>query len=95
MFALIIFLTCLFVVCGIGAFAALSDYRGLTIPNWHSGAIIAAFAVCYVLLWLFGRDDVFGSISSHLLAAGLVFLVTLAMFAAGGLNRFLSVFHVD
>ena len=83
MFLLIVFLACLFVSVGIGVFAGLSDIRGLTIPNSYSLGVTAAFIVCYGVLWAFGQGDVFFSISSHLLAALIVFGVTVAMFAFG------------
>ena len=51
MFSLLIFLTCLFAAGGVGVLAAYSDFRGLTIPNWHSGLIIGLFFVCYGFLW--------------------------------------------
>jgi prepilin peptidase CpaA len=86
MLLLIVFLICLFVVVGTGVLAGLSDLRGLVIPNLYSGIVIGAFVACYAVLWMFGREDVFFSLSSHVLSAVIVFGVTLAMFAAGGLG---------
>lgn len=86
MLSLLIFLTCLFLVCGVGFLSALSDIRGLNIPNWHSLLIIGAFFVCYGLLRLFGHADVFASLPAHLLGTLIVFLITLAMFALKGLG---------
>jgi len=80
MFLLVVFLMCLFVVIGTGVLAGLSDIRGLTIPNMYSALVIGAFVLCYAALWLGGRDDVFASLSSHIVGAALVFLITLAMF---------------
>lgn len=80
MFLLIFFLFAVFAALGAGILAALSDLRGMTIPNILSVAIIAAFFAAYGVLWLSGRDDVFGSVSSHLLSVVIVFGVTLAMF---------------
>lgn len=81
MLLLFVFLMCLFVVAGTGVLAGLSDYRGLTIPNLYSGIILAAFVVCYAVLWLGGRDDVFAPLWSHVLGAVVMFLITLMMFA--------------
>ena len=86
MFLLIIFLVCLFIVAGTGILAALSDIRGMVIPNMYSGIIIAAFFLCYTVMWLGGRDDVFAPFSSHLLSALVIFLLSLAMFAAKGIG---------
>ena len=86
MFLLIIFLIGVFVAIGAGALAGYSDFRGLTIPNAHSAAVAGAFLATYLVLWMFGRDDVFFSLGSHILGAVIVFGVTLAMFAMGGLG---------
>lgn len=81
MFLLLCFLIALFVVAGTSILAALSDIRGMTIPNMYSGIILGAFAACYVVLWLGGREDVFFGLGSHLIAALIVFVLTLMMFA--------------
>lgn len=82
MLLLLIFLICMFVACAIGVMAAISDVRGMTIPNSYSGLIMGAFALCYGALWLGGREDVFFSLFSHGLSAIFVFLISLAMFSA-------------
>jgi len=82
MILLLVFLVSLFLVCGSGVLAALSDLRGMTIPNFYSVIVLGAFVFCYVALWLGGRDDVFSPLLSHLLALLIVFFVTLAMFMA-------------
>ncbi len=87
MLLLIVLLMCIFVVAGTGVLAALSDIRGMIIPNMYSGIIIGAFFLCYGLLWFGGRDDVFAPFMSHILSGLIVFGVTLAMFmgkAIGG-----------
>ena len=61
--------------------AGWSDFKGLTIPNLYSYVIAGAFTVTYILLWLFGRDDVFASLFSHIVGALIVFGVSAAMFA--------------
>jgi prepilin peptidase CpaA len=86
MILLTIFLMFVFVALAMGVLASISDLKGLTIPNLYSGIIIGAFALCYAIMWLGGRDDVFGSLSSHILAALIVFLVTLVMFMLKGLG---------
>ena len=80
MFSLILFLTCLFIAVAVGAMAAWSDIKGMVIPNWHSGAIIASFFVAFVLMHLLGHPEVFSSIASHLTAAVAIFLITVALF---------------
>lgn len=82
MIALSIFLAGVFTVVAFGVLAAWSDIRGMTIPNLYSSLIIGAFMLCYLFLWLLGRDDVFGSLFSHLTSALIVFLITLMMFMA-------------
>lgn len=80
MFALIIFLVCLFTALGTGVLAALSDIRGMTIPNVYSGIIIVAFFVAFAALSLLGQADVFFGFESHLLALIIVFGATVALF---------------
>ncbi len=80
MFLLIFFLMCLFVVIGTGVLAGLSDMRGMTIPNMYSVIIIGAFVVCYLVLSLGGRDDVFSSLMSHGIGGLVIFVITLIMF---------------
>jgi Flp pilus assembly protein protease CpaA len=87
MILLILFLACVFVVVATGVLAAVSDFRGLVIPNLYSGLVIGAFVVCYAGLWLGGaQGTVFSPISSHILAAVVVFAVTLVMFLLKGLG---------
>jgi len=47
---------------------------------------VGAFGVCYLLMWLLGREDVFTSLGGHLMAAAGMFVVTLMMFVAGALG---------
>lgn len=81
MFALIVFLSALFVVVAYCAMAALSDYKGMTIPNMHSVVIFAAFVACYALVWVLGGDSAFSPILSHLLGFAVVFAGGFALFA--------------
>ena len=80
MLSLVIFLTCLFVAVAVGAMAAWSDFKGLTIPNWHSAAVILSFVVAYTLLYLLGSADVFRPLLSHVLAGLIVFAITALLF---------------
>jgi len=81
MLALVVFLSCLLIVCGIGVLASFSDLRGLIIPNSHSIIVIVAFAICFLALYVFGVEGVLPSLVSSLMAAGIFFGVTFAMFA--------------
>ncbi|MGB4106505.1 MAG: prepilin peptidase [Alphaproteobacteria bacterium] len=80
MIALIIFLTCLFVAVTVGVLAAWSDFKGLVIPNWHSGAIIVSFFTAFILMHLLGQPEVFSGIFSHAAAGIIIFMVTATMF---------------
>lgn len=81
MLLLIVFLICIFIAIGTGALAALSDFRGLTIPNLYSVIVGASFALAYAVLWIGGQAGVFAPLLSHGLAALIVFGLTAAMFA--------------
>ena len=98
MFALIIFLSCLFGVVAIGVMAAYSDFKGMIIPNMHSVIIFAVFVVCYLVLWALGQDAVFSPILSHVLGFVLVFVASFALFAfkiwGAGDQKLLSAFSI-
>ena len=81
MFLLLVFLISLFIVAGVCVLSAMSDIRGMVIPNQYSLIVIGAFGACYVVLSVFGRDDVFYALHSHILAMVVMFFITLAMFA--------------
>ena len=83
MIALVIFLTFLFIAIAVGAMAAWSDFKGLTIPNWHSAVIFLSFVVAYCLMRLLGHGDIFSSLWSHGAAGLVVFAVTALLFALG------------
>jgi prepilin peptidase CpaA len=96
MILLILFLICIFVTCGIGVLAGLSDIRTLTIPNVYCVAVCGLFLFIYGVLALWGMSgQVFGTLTSHLLSAGLTFVVTFAMFGlrmiGAGDSKFASV----
>lgn len=86
MILLIFYLTGLFMVIGTGVLAAWSDFKGLTIPNSYSLIVIVVFFVTYGLLWAFGREDMFFPFLSHILAALIIFGVTMGMFALNAIG---------
>lgn len=81
MFALIIFLTSLFLVIAIGAKASLSDLKGLTIPNKYAVGALGIYVGCFLLLALLGQAAILPSLISSLLAALIFFGITFAMFS--------------
>lgn len=83
MILLILFLSCVCVAIGTGLLAGFSDFRGMTIPNQYSLVVMGAFLCAFGAFALTGREGIFLPIGSHLLSAGIVFGVTLWMFAAG------------
>lgn len=98
MFLLIVFLTCVFVACAVGVLAAVSDYRGMVIPNLYSLIIFGAFVLCYGALWVGGHAGVFAPALSHVLGFVVVFGVTFGMYSAkiwgGGDQKLISAFAV-
>lgn len=79
---LFIILFCLIVALGLGLAAALSDWRGLIIPNIYPAGILLAFVPAYAAFWFFAQgSDVFEGILSHLAGFGLVFLGSFALFS--------------
>jgi prepilin peptidase CpaA len=86
MILLVLFLIAIFVAAGAGLLAGLSDLRGLVIANSYSAIVGLSFLVIFVILSFFGRSDVFSSFFSHILAAGIVFVVTLGLFALNAMG---------
>lgn len=81
MIGFLFFLFGLLVTIGMCGLAAWSDFKGFRIPNFISAVIIAAFGVAYGVTYLTGQhDDIFSPLRSHLAAAGIVLMVTMAMF---------------
>lgn len=80
---------CVLVALGFGVAAALSDLRGLIIPNEYSLGIILAFVPAYlVFILLASESGYFQGWASHLGAFALMFaasfvLFTLNLFGAG------------
>lgn len=83
MIPLILFLFCVCIAIGTGLLAGFSDFRGMTIPNLYSLVVMGAFVCAFFALRLTGYGEAFSSLGSHLAGAGIVFAVTLWMFAAG------------
>ncbi len=82
MIGFILFLFGVIVTLGMCGLAAWSDFRGFRIPNMVSLVILGVFVVTYAGLSALGeREIVFMSLRSHIAAAFLVFVATLAMFA--------------
>lgn len=80
MLLLIFFLTCILGVLGLSAIAAWSDIRAMVIDNIYSLIIAAAFFVCYGVLFLSGKADIFAPLWAHLAAGLVMFLITLILF---------------
>ncbi len=78
---LVVFLICVFLTLAIGILAGLSDVRSMTIPNSYSIYVIALFFVCYGALYFTGYEGVFASLWSHILSAGLTFIVTAILYS--------------
>lgn len=81
MFILLLFLICIFVALGVGALAALSDVRGMVIPNAYSLCVLVSFLVAYSVVYFSGVDGVFSSFVAHISSGLLTFGFTFALFA--------------
>lgn len=83
---LFIIIFCVLVALGFGVAAAISDFRGLIIPNVYSLGVILAFIPAYLAFSLFtGDSGYFQGWTAHLSAFALVFAASFALFA---LNMF-------
>lgn len=85
---LFIIIFCVLVALGFGLASGWSDFRGLTISNVYSAAILAAFVVAFSAFYFFAPDGAvyFGSWKSHLLAGVIMFGVTFALYVPGWLG---------
>lgn len=79
MLFLIVFLCALLVAAGFGLMSAWSDLRGMIIPNIYPAGVLLAFIFAYLACELSGNQGPFQTLSSHLAAGGLVFIVTFCM----------------
>jgi len=81
-----------------GAMSAMSDYKGMRIPNMNSVIIFSVFVVCYLLLWVFGSVGPFAPIASHILGFVLVFVGSFALYSfriwGAGDQKLVSAFAV-
>lgn len=80
MFGLILYLTGLLVAVACGVMSAWADWKGMTIPNLYPGIIVGAFVVAFTGTYISGHEEVFPSLSSQLMSAGIVFAITFLMF---------------
>ncbi len=82
MIFLIVFLICIFTALAFMGMAAVSDVRRMLIPNSYSLYIILSFIACYAILFLGSvHENVFEPILSHIISAGLAFVLTFILFA--------------
>ena len=79
MLFLIVFLCAVIVAAGLGLLSGLSDLHGMIIPNIYPLGIIVAFVFAYVACAASGNSGPFQTLSSHLWAGGVAFVVTFAM----------------
>lgn len=72
---------CVLTALGFAIASAISDFRSMTIPNIYSGLITLAFIPAFAADYFSGQGmEYFAALSSHLLAAVLVFAVTFVLF---------------
>lgn len=84
MLYLTVFVLCVLAALVAGALSAVSDYKGLMIPNRYSVIVILTFLIAYAALTAGGQRELFFEpFFSHTLACGAVFLLTFVMFALG------------
>ncbi len=81
MLFLIVYLTSVFIVLGVGAVAAYSDVKGMQIPNMYSAIILGVFVVCFAVMTLGGKEWIFYPLTAHLISFGIVFAFTAGCFA--------------
>ena len=82
MLSLVLYLLSLWGIAVIGVMAAISDWRGMTIPNHYPLIILGLFPVAYAAAYFGGNDLIFSEVTSHLTAAGTVFAATLLLYFA-------------
>lgn len=81
MLFLILYVFGLVLAVGAGVMAAWGDFRRLKIPNIYSLVVAVAFILAWGADWL-GHGRMFMPLSSHLISGGVVFVLTLILFAA-------------
>lgn len=81
-FFLIFYIASLFIAVAAMLAACISDFRTMTIPNRWSVVIALAFFPAFGAASLLGLD-VFEGFFRHLIAVGIMFVITFVMFFAG------------
>lgn len=82
MIALIVFAGCALAALGAGIAGAVSDYRGMRIPNAYPAVITCLFFPAWGAIWLGGGSEIFSALWVHLAVGAFAFAVTYAMFVA-------------
>ncbi len=78
---LFIVVFCMLVALGFGIASAISDFRSMTIPNIYAAGIVLAFIPAYAADYFTGNGvEFFSAWSSHLMAAGIVFIISFILF---------------
>lgn len=73
---------CMLVALGFGIASAISDFKSMTIPNVYAAGIVLAFVPAYAAGFFTGHGaEFFAAWSSHLIAAGVVFVATFILFS--------------
>ncbi len=81
MLYLVVYIFCLVLACAVAVRAALSDFRGMVIPNALVASLPIIFFVAYGAAYFADAGGVFMALSSHLWAALMAFVITFIMFA--------------
>ena len=82
MIGLILYLTGLLVAVACGVMSAHADWKGMKIPNLYPALIVGAFFVAFLGTYLSNNHEIFPSLISQLLSAGIIFAVTFLLFIA-------------
>jgi len=80
MIFMIIYLFCVIAAVGLGALAGWNDFKGMTIPNYIVALVLAAFFIGFGAVYIAKIDDVFYPFASHMIAGGVIFAITYAMY---------------
>jgi len=95
MIFMILYIFSVLAALGLGVLAAVSDFKGMTIPNSISALVLVLFGVAFTVTHLAGVE-VFASLSSHLLSGFLMLAITMAMFflkmIGGGDSKLVTAF---
>ncbi|MCB9990819.1 MAG: prepilin peptidase [Rhodospirillales bacterium] len=82
MIFMVLFLFSVLVALGLGALAAWSDFKGMTIPNAIAAVVLAAFFVAFAAIHFAGVDAIFGSLKTHIIVGIVMLVITFGMFSA-------------